>query len=177
MNRVAESASRPKREASERGKALANVIFNVCLAALFSALFIQAGDLPSSMWEPLGSGSFPRLVLGTLVIFNVALVIQSTNAWRRTAPTEHDIGFVGWLFQRRLALATLAAFALYALAMPWLGFALASFCFLLAVQVILGARRGRRLLTALIIAVVFSIGLYMLFSHVFLISLPPGRLW
>lgn len=177
MNRAVESASRPEREAGERGKALANIIFNVCLGALFLALFVQAGDLPSSMWEPLGSGSFPRLVLGTLVIFNVALVIQSANTWRHTPSTSNDVGLLGWLHQRRLALATLAAFALYAVTMPWLGFALASFCFLLAVQVILGARRGRRLLVALIIAGVFSIGLDLLFRHVFLISLPQGRLW
>ncbi|WP_110657071.1 tripartite tricarboxylate transporter TctB family protein [Salinicola halimionae] len=177
MNDNPEMVSRPVREASsERGKALANLIFNAALAALFVGLFIQAGDLPSSVWEPLGAGSFPRLILGTLVIFNLAIMVQSMTALRVTDSVA-SVGAKQWFLQRRLAFATLAAFSVYALLMPWIGFAMASLLFLLAVQFILGARRGRRLLIAAIIAVVFGLGLHMLFSHVFLISLPPGRLW
>jgi hypothetical protein len=177
MNDNAEMVSRPAREASsERGKALANVIFNLVLAALFVGLFVQAGDLPSSMWEPLGAGSFPRLVLGALVVFNLAIVVQSMTALRSTDQPA-GTGARQWFLQRRLAFAALAAFSVYALLMPWIGFALASLLFLLAVQFILGARRGRRLLIAAIIAVVFGLGLHLLFSQVFLISLPPGRLW
>ncbi|MGM8931819.1 tripartite tricarboxylate transporter TctB family protein [Salinicola halophyticus] len=177
MNDATQTVSRPEREtSSERGKALANVIFNAGLAALFVGLFIQAGDLPSSMWEPLGAGSFPRLVLSALVIFNLAIMVQSMTALRGTGRAA-SVGARRWFLQRRLAFATLAAFAIYALSMPWIGFAMASLLFLLAVQFILGARRGRRLLIAAIIAAIFGLGLYALFSHVFLISLPPGRLW
>ncbi|WP_110648071.1 tripartite tricarboxylate transporter TctB family protein [Salinicola peritrichatus] len=177
MSDQSEAASHSGREvSSERGRALANVMFNAALAVFFVTLFIQAGELPSSMWEPLGAGSFPRLVLGALVVFNLAIMAQSTAAFRRADRTA-SVGVGRWFLQRRLAFATLAAFALYALLMPWIGFALASLVFLLAVQVILGARRGRRLLVAVIVAVVCSLGLYALFSHVFLISLPPGRLW
>lgn len=177
MNDATQTVSRPGREtSSERGKALANVIFNAGLAALFVGLFIQAGDLPSSMWEPLGAGSFPRLILGALVVFNLAIMVQSMMALRGTDRAT-SAGAREWFLQRRLAFATLAAFAIYALSMPWIGFAIASLLFLLAVQFILGARRGRRLLIAAIIAAIFGLGLYALFSHVFLISLPSGRLW
>lgn len=177
MSETTDMASRPGREASsERGKALANLIFNAALAALFVGLFVQAGDLPSSMWEPLGAGSFPRLILGALVIFNLAIVVQSALALRQADPATR-VGAGRWFVQRRLAFATLAAFCVYALLMPWIGFALASLLFLLAVQVILGARRGRRLLIACLVAAVFGLGLYALFSHVFLISLPAGHLW
>ncbi|WP_251977103.1 tripartite tricarboxylate transporter TctB family protein [Salinicola avicenniae] len=177
MNDATDTASRSPREASDaRGKALANGLFNAALAALFSALFVQAGELPSSMWEPLGAGSFPRLVLGALVLFNVALLLQSVNAWRRSDAACRT-GTLAWFIHRRLAFATLATFALYAALMPWVGFTVASFLFLLGVQWILGARRGQRLLTALIVSVLFSVGLHALFSQVFLISLPPGRLF
>ncbi|WP_110643337.1 tripartite tricarboxylate transporter TctB family protein [Salinicola sp. CPA57] len=177
MNDATNTGSRVERETdSERGKALANIIFNAGLAALFVGLFLQAGDLPSSMWEPLGAGSFPRLILGALIIFNLAIMVQSVAALRRT-DREAGVGATHWFIQRRMAFATLAVFSLYALLMPWIGFALASLLFLLAVQVILGARRGRRLLIAGVIAAVFGLGLYVLFSHVFLISLPRGHLW
>lgn len=177
MNDATQTVSRPAREtSSERGKALANVIFNAGLAALFIGLFVQAGDLPSSMWEPLGAGSFPRLILGALVLFNLAIMFQSMMALRH-ADQAASVGAGRWFMQRRLAFATLAAFCGYALLMPWLGFALSSLLFLLVVQIILGARSGRRLLVACVIAVVFGPGLDALFGQVFMISLPPGRVW
>ncbi|GHB20629.1 tripartite tricarboxylate transporter TctB family protein [Salinicola rhizosphaerae] len=177
MNHAVEATSRSEREVDHaRGKALANTLFNVALAALFSALFVQAGELPSSMWEPLGAGSFPRLVLGALVVFNLALIVQSIGLYRR-APQQRSVGFARWCHERRLAFGTLFAFAIYALTMPWIGFMLASLAFLLTVQWLLGARHGRRLVVAIVVAIVFSVGLYALFSHVFLISLPKGRLW
>ncbi|WFF41965.1 tripartite tricarboxylate transporter TctB family protein [Salinicola endophyticus] len=157
-----------------RGAVLANLLFNLALGALFAALFVDAGDLPSSMWEPLGAGAFPRLVLGTLILFNLALALQAAMA---LGQARRGAGTLAWLYQRRLAFATLAAFSLYALAMPWLGFPLASLSFLLAVQWLLGARRGRRLLVAAIVAVAFGLGLYLLFGQVFQIPLPTGRLW
>ncbi|WP_353979777.1 tripartite tricarboxylate transporter TctB family protein [Salinicola endophyticus] len=157
-----------------RGAVLANLLFNLALAALFTALFVAAGELPSSMWEPLGAGAFPRLVLGALILFNLALALQAALA---LGHAPRGAGTCAWLYQRRLAFATLAAFALYALAMPWLGFAPASLAFLLAVQWLLGARRGRRLLVATGVAVAFGVGLYLLFGQVFQIPLPAGRLW
>ncbi|WP_110686313.1 tripartite tricarboxylate transporter TctB family protein [Salinicola aestuarinus] len=158
------------------GQALANAVLNAVLAALFAALFVQADALPSSMWEPLGSGSFPRLVLAALVVFNVLILVQSVLSLRRHDPAGGP-GMIAWCLQRRLAFATLAAFTLYALLMPWLGFPLASLLFLAGVQWTLGARRGKRLAIALVVSVVFSLGLYWLFGEVFRISLPAGRLW
>ncbi|ART62896.1 tripartite tricarboxylate transporter TctB family protein [Kushneria marisflavi] len=177
MSVVTDKVSRATREAnSERGKAIANILFNAGLAALFIGLFMQAGDLPSSMWEPLGAGSFPRLILGALVVFNLAIMCQSMMALRHADPAL-SVGAGRWFIQRRLAFASLAAFCGYALLMPWLGFALASLLFLLVVQIILGARSGRRLLVACVIAAVFGPGLDALFGQVFMISLPQGRLW
>ncbi|WIX31922.1 tripartite tricarboxylate transporter TctB family protein [Salinicola sp. JS01] len=170
------SAAAPTGPAADgtRGAVLANLLFNLALAALFTALFIDAGELPSSMWEPLGAGAFPRLVLGALILFNLALALQAAMA---LGHAPRGGGTLAWLYQRRLAFATLAAFALYALAMPWLGFPLASLSFLLAVQWLLGARRGRRLLVAAVVAVAFGLGLHLLFGQVFQIPLPAGRLW
>ena len=177
MSAATDQASRATREAnSERGKAIANILFNAGLAALFVGLFMQAGDLPSSMWEPLGAGSFPRLVLGALVLFNLAIMCQSMIELRRADPAS-SVGAGRWFIQRRLAFASLAAFCGYALLMPWLGFALASLLFLFIVQIILGARSGRRLLMACVVSAVFGPGLDALFGQVFMISLPQGRLW
>ncbi|RKR06756.1 tripartite tricarboxylate transporter TctB family protein [Kushneria sinocarnis] len=158
-----------------RGSALAHVIFNALLAIGFALLFWRAGDLPASMWEPLGSGSFPRLVLGALICFNLAIIVEQLRRLPHTSALAPG-SIRRWLWQHRLALAVLALLTLYLLALPWLGFALASLSFLLATQILLGARSPRRLGVAGVIALVFSFGLAWVFADVFGIMLPAGVL-
>ncbi|MFM9271368.1 tripartite tricarboxylate transporter TctB family protein [Halomonas elongata] len=171
--------SRPKgrdsRTDTRRASLVAHMVLNGSLALLFSGLFFQAGSLPSSMWEPLGAGSFPRLILGMLVLINLALVAQQ---WRRlhSTPAASSGLVIDWLWRHRLALCVLGLFATYLLMVPSLGFTIASFVFLLLAQVLLGARRPRSLFIALVIALAFSIGVDALFRDVFAIGLPRGLL-
>ena len=60
------------------------------------------------------------------------------------------------------------------IALPWLGFSLASLAFLLAGQWLLGARSLKALAIAVVVALVFSLGVDTLFRDVFVISLPRG---
>jgi hypothetical protein len=145
------------------------------LAAIFTVLFLQAGDLPSSMWEPLGSGSFPRLVLAALVLINLAIILKEARAFASLTPAEK--GLVGrWIWRHRLAFGVLALFATYIFAVPLLGFALASLVFLLASQWLLGARSIKAIGIGVVVALVFSFGVDTLFRDVFVISLPRGLL-
>ncbi|WP_311946450.1 tripartite tricarboxylate transporter TctB family protein [Halomonas piscis] len=113
--------------------ALAHLILNGALVVLFAFLFVQAGALPSSMWEPLGAGSFPRLILLVLILINLGIMAQE---WRRyRAATSASPGLARrWLWCHRLALGVLALFALYIVGVPLLGFRLASLLFLALAQ-------------------------------------------
>ncbi|MFY0989446.1 tripartite tricarboxylate transporter TctB family protein [Halomonas sp. C05BenzN] len=156
-----------------RAKALGHVVFNGLLALLFTLMFVRAGDLPSSMWEPMGSGTFPRLILGVLLLFNLTIIIQELRRYLGCRSIEpHAVR--GWLWQHRLAFSVLGLFALFTLAVPVIGFRWASFPFLVASQCLLGARRPKAVLIALVVALVMSFGLDALFRHVFTISLPRG---
>lgn len=158
---------------TRRANALAHLVLNGILAALFVALFVHAGALPSSAWEPLGSGSFPRLVLAVLILINLAIMIHE---WRRYRTEKAAApGLVKrWLWRHRLAFGVLALFALYIAGVPALGFRLASLLFLALAQLMLGVRRPRSLAIAAVIAVTFSFGIDWLFRDVFIISLPRG---
>lgn len=161
---------------TRRANALAHLLLNGSLLVLFAALFVHAGALPSSMWEPLGSGSFPRLVLAVLMVINLGIMAQE---WRRYrgAPSASAGLVKRWLWRHRLALGVLALFALYIVGVPTLlGFRLTSLAFLVLVQLALGVRRPRSLAIAAVIAVTFSFGLDWLFRDVFIISLPRGPL-
>lgn len=158
---------------TRRAHALAHLVLNGTLVVLFAALFVHAGALPSSMWEPLGAGSFPRLILAVLIMINLGIMVQE---WRRyRSETAAAPGLVKrWLWRHRLALGVLALFTLYIVGVPALGFRLASLLFLILAQLALGVRRPRSLAIAMVIAVTFSFGIDWLFRDVFIISLPRG---
>lgn len=171
----ARSEDRVVGDDNTRAIAWAHVALNALLAALFIFLFVRAGALPSSMWEPLGSGAFPRLILGVLILLNLGIIAQELH---RGLDSPHSMPGLwrDWLWRHRLALGVLGLFSVYALIVPTLGFRLASFAFLILAQVLLGARQMRGLIIAVVIAALFSFGIEMLFRDVFTISLPRGVL-
>ncbi|GHC32845.1 tripartite tricarboxylate transporter TctB family protein [Aidingimonas halophila] len=158
---------------TDRASAIAHIALNGILALFFIYLFVRAGSLPESAWEPLGAGTFPRLILGLLILLNLALVAKEVPRIASSASLPDGL-IRQWLWNHRLALGVLALFGTYTLTVPLLGFRLASFLFLMLVQGLLGARRPRALLIALVIALLFSVGIHALFQNVFSISLPRG---
>lgn len=158
---------------ARRAKAWGHIVFNAVLALLFAFMFVRAGDLPSSMWEPMGAGTFPRLVLALLVIFNVMIIAKEFPHLKRISPLSQG-AVRDWLLQHRLAFGVLLLFGLLTAAVPVVGFRWASFPFLIACQYLLGARSGRALIIAALVALALSFGLDSLFRHVFTISLPRG---
>ena len=160
-------------ESSGRSAPLAHMIFNAAMAVLFAALFLRAGELPSSMWEPLGASSFPRLVLALLILINLAIVAKEWRAFAARSPAERGL-VARWAWRHRLAFGALGLFALFIFAVPWLGFAWAALVFLMLGQWLLGARSLKGLIIALVVALVFSFGVETLFREVFVISLPRG---
>ncbi len=89
-----------ERHAPGRGGPLAHVLLNIALAALFTALFVRAQALPSSMWEPLGSGSFPRLVLAALATEGTTQVSRIYHLDRGYADLEDKLGRCGARMKR-----------------------------------------------------------------------------
>ena len=176
---AASSDSRPQGRdpvtQGERAKAVGHIVFNLALLGIAGMMFVHAGGLPSSAWEPIGSGSFPRLMLAILALLNVLMIIKEAAKLRHTSALAS--GSIGaWAWRHRLAFGVLGLFTLYAFAMPLFGFRWATLPFVLACQVLLGARRPRQLVIAVAIALLMSVGLDALFRHVFTISLPRGAL-
>ena len=62
------------------------------------------------------------------------------------------------------------------IAIPVLGFSLASFLFIFGLEVVLMPRRPVAIAVALVVALVFSFGLNWLFAEVFNVFLPRGVL-
>ena len=65
----------------------------------------------------------------------------------------------------------------YLLALPVAGFSLATFVFLLITQLLIAGISKKTLIQSIIAALIFSVGLNILFAEVFNVFLPRGVLF
>ncbi|HSK39470.1 MAG TPA: tripartite tricarboxylate transporter TctB family protein [Arenibaculum sp.] len=159
--------SLPEAPAAATGANRARLAAYAILGLASLGLFVRARALPTSRWEPLGAGTFPSIILAVLAV--LCVVGLAGEAMSRTTVRQ---GFAAQLRSHRLVIFTFAAFAVYVLLLPHLGFDIATFVFLMAVQLRLAPATRTARAVALVLAVVFSFGLSRLFADAFNIFLP-----
>lgn len=143
----------------------------VFAASLF--LFLATLGLERHPLVPVGPEFYPQLVLGTTGFLALLLVVSGVIANRRLrapiAPTARA--------NYTLVAAAFAIFAIYVIALPYLGFRLATFAFLVAMPLVLQPARGvRRLwIVVLTVALVATIVIYLAFDSYLQVLLPRGR--
>lgn len=154
------------------------VCLDTVLALASVWLFVDAGSLPESRWEPLGAGAFPRMVFGLLALLcGLSALAEVRRLVARDSPL--DMRALGasssrWWRERWLVVPLLALFGAYLYAVPRAGFSLATLVFMGAASALLAPRRYRAWLVAAVLAVTFSYGLNALFANVFDVFLPRG---
>ena len=143
------------------------------LAASLALLWGTAG-LERHPMLPVGPGFYPRIVLGIAALFALWLVVADVVAGRRRAapaPAKAagtpSYGLVAVAF---------ATFAAYTLALPWLGFRVATFLFLIALPGVLERpRAAARWALIAAVALVATGVVYYVFEHYLHVLLPRGR--
>ena len=169
MNEKADHISRE--EAGE----IARLLSYVALLAVSAGLLFEAAAIPTSRFEVLGAGAFPMLVHGTLIVLLLIAIVGSL----RKLPAEAYGRFAGqlaeWTRTRRLVLALFACLAVYLSVMPMIGYPIATFFFLLVLQIILAPKTRNAIAIAVGLSIIFSFGLNWLFAEVFNVFLPRGR--
>ena len=163
----------------------------VVLAASL-ALFWGTLGLERHPMVPVGPAFYPRIVLGVVAVMALALVLMDVwGRWRRsgtglrrhgevrTAPgapvvTPAQAGAQAPNYV--LVVIAFAIFTLYVVALPYLGFRLSTFLFLIAMPVALEPPGGpRRWITVLVLALVTTFVAHYGFEHYLLVLLPRGR--
>lgn len=142
----------------------------VVLAASL-ALFGATLGLERHPMVPIGPGFYPRIVLGITALMALALVVADVLARRkaRPAPARRQA-------DHRLVAIAFAVFGAYVLALPWLGFRLATFAFLLAMPVALAPPHSpRRWITVVLVAAIATAATYFVFEGYLHVLLPRGR--
>jgi hypothetical protein len=141
----------------------------LCLAIsvwLFSLTF----GLPQSPFVPVGPGFYPRLVLLLSAVLSAALMIQGIAAARkRGAPAARE---------RRNYFGVVLAFVLFGLyvaLLPYLGYRIATFAFVLALGSQLERPGSAKQWVVLGATALFTSALtYLVFQHFLTVLLPRG---
>ena len=125
---------------------------------------------------PVGPEFYPQLVLGVTAFFALLLVVSDLIAHRRARVATPPAGSTARA-NYTLVVIAFAIFAIYVIALPYLGFRVATFAFLLAMPLALQPARGvrRRWIVVFVVALVATIVIYLAFESYLQVLLPRGR--
>ena len=140
-----------------------------------AVLYWATLSIESNPLVPVSPAFYPRLVIAVTALLAALLLVQDVLA-RRRAPARvarapgtaaPKYGMVVLLF---------ALFAAYVLALPPLGFRVATFAFLVVMQLALEpARTPRRWIVTLVVALAATFVAYYVFEQYLQVLLPRGR--
>jgi len=151
-----------------------DAIAGLAVLAASLVLFALTLDLKDSPLVPVGPGFYPRVVLAITAVLSLGLLVADYFA-RRNAPGFKPEQKKEILNYPLVAL-SFGVFALYAVALPWLGFRVATFLFVGGSNALLDPPRGAKgWVRALILALVTSVATWLVFERWLSVLLPRGR--
>jgi hypothetical protein len=135
-------------------------------------LYGDLENVPENPFVPIGPAFYPRLLIGLLAGLSAVLVLQdllrprpgseekavSPAEWRRYGPT----------------LVSFAAFFLYVLLLPVLGYRTSTLLFVGGLHWLLGPLKWRRLPASLGLGLATSLATYLVFERSLRVFLPRG---
>lgn len=139
-----------------------SMFFAACVAFFGFMLYEALGQIGRGRPGEIGSGFWPLLALSGCVLLSGVRLIQCLRRGGAQGPHKHgeqEQSSGKPEVRQNAVLLTMACFLAYVVAIPWMGFVLATFLFVPGVSVCLGERRWKVLvispfvLTAVIVAV------------------------
>lgn len=143
--------------------------------AVFAAslvLFVLTLDLKDNPMVPVGPGYYPRIVLALTAVLSLGLVVADLLARRKrgSAPVA-----AGMKFNYSLVAISFGVFALYAAALPWLGYRIATFLYVGGTNALLDPPRGAKGWgRALLLALATAATTWLVFERWLSVLLPRG---
>ena len=140
--------------------------------AVLAASLILFGltlGLKDSPLVPIGPGFYPRLVLGLTAVLAAAVLVLDLLRRKQEGPQGGQTDY-------RAVILHFGVFGLYALALPWLGFRVATFVYVATANALMAPPHGwRQWMRAAMLGLVTSLATYYVFEHYLHVLLPRGR--
>ena len=147
-------------------------IAGLAVLAASLVLFALTLDLKGNPMVPVGPGFYPRIVLGLTAVLSFGLIIADVLANRRkplaetSRKTKLNYGLVAISF---------GVFALYCVALPALGFRIATFVYVLVSNALLAPPRGAKgWAGASMLGLVTAFATWLIFERYLSVLLPRG---
>ena len=142
----------------------------LAVAAASLALFWVTLGLERNPLVPIGPAFYPRIVLGITALLGLALLVSDLRRRPPRAPRAAPANL-------RLVAVSFGVFALYVVALPLLGFRVATFLFAAALNLVLVPERNAAAWAkAALFALVTAAVTYYVFEHHLSVLLPRGSL-
>ncbi len=147
----------------------------ICLALSIGMLVLTRG-LPQSSFVPVGPDFYPRIVLVVMAVLSVLLI--AIDLWPQAAKEGEAPAAAPAPEKRnyRLVGMTYAVFTGYVILLPLVGYRVATFVFVAALQAVFESPRGaRRWALVLVSALASSAVTYIVFNDYLSVLLPRGH--
>jgi hypothetical protein len=133
-------------------------------------LFWLTLDLKGNPMVPIGPGFYPRIVLGLSALLSAILVVRNLLSAPRPPATQGanaDYPAVALHF---------AVFGLYLVALPAIGFRIATFVYVAAANALMNVPRGAKGWVRVVLLAFFTaLVTWLVFERELLVLLPRGR--
>jgi hypothetical protein len=134
-------------------------------------LFALTLDLKDNPMVPVGPGFYPRIVLGLTALLSLGLVVSDALG-RKRRPEEKPKQKLNY----PLVAISFGVFALYCIALPALGFRIATFAYVVASSALLAPPRGPKgWAGTLILGFATALLTWLIFERYLSVLLPRGR--
>jgi hypothetical protein len=122
---------------------------------------------------PVGPEFYPQLVLGATGFLALLLVLSDVITHRRPSAAMAPTARANY----KLVVIAFAIFAIYVIALPYLGFRLATFVFLMVMPLALEPARTarRRWIVVFVVALAATVVIYLAFESYLQVLMPRGR--
>lgn len=148
-------------------KPFSELVIGVACMALGAAVFIAAGSL-QQVKLGIGPSGFPKFIGLTLVILGVVQAILALRGGVEAPKFDVDKRAAS------LFIAAVVMTAAYVMLVDVVGFLLLTPVLLMGMMFLFGARK---IVPMVVISVVTTVCVWLLFTEVFMIFLPAGRLF
>ena len=148
-----------------------DTIGGLAVLAASLVLFALTLDLKDNPMVPVGPGFYPRIVLGLTALLSLGLVVSDVLGRKEKAKagTAQKLNY-------RLVAASFGIFALYCVALPGLGFRIATFAYVVAANAVLAPPRGLKGWAGnLVLAFATAFVTWLVFERYLSVLLPRGR--
>jgi hypothetical protein len=146
------------------------------ILAFCAALWWMTLGLKENPLVPIGPAFYPRIVIAVTAVFAVLVVIGDALARRGGGGVGKAARAIAEKANYGLVCASFGVFVAYVLALPGLGFRIATFLYVTAAAALLARPLGaKRWIAILVLALLTAAITYFVFERYLLVLLPRGR--